>query len=156
GKLIYPSLTSGVLYQIDLTPPYAFSALATVPGVRSVAFVSRNKLAPQDNALAVAQFAPTAGPTGKPGGQVKVTDAEFSSGLVQIQVTGTNLVVYDKGVAKSLPYCFRFDERREVTQFTFVAEKINTSAGANIQVIAHDVAGLCGDPIIGTHTTDTG
>jgi hypothetical protein len=156
GKLIYPALTNGNVYQINLTAPYASSVLANVPGVFSVAFVSRNELASQDTGLTVGQFTPMAGPTGKPGVQVKVTDPEFSSGIVQIEVMGTNLVVYDKGVPKSLPYYFHIDERRELTQFTFIAEKINASAGASVQVVAHDVKGLCGDPIIATHPTDTG
>jgi len=156
GKLIYPGLGDGKVYQIDLTAPYNFTSLGTVPGLRSVAFLSRNKLVSQDNGLTVGQFTPMAGPTGKSGVQVKVTDPEFSSGIVQIQVTGTNLVVYDKGVAKTLPYYFYFDERRELTQFTFITEKINTAAGASIQVVAHDARGLCGDPIICTHSTSTG
>jgi hypothetical protein len=146
GKLIYPGLTDGKVYQVELTAPYNYTTLATVPGLRSVAFVSRNKLAQLDSGLTVGQFTPMAGPTGKPAVQVKVTDPEFSSGIVQIHVTGSNLVVYDKGVAKSLPYYFYFDERREVTTFTFIAEKINASAGAGIQVEAHDTRGLCGDP----------
>jgi hypothetical protein len=146
GKLIYPGVTDGKVYQIDLTAPYNATPLATVPGLRSIAFVTRNKLAEQDTGLTVGQFTPMTGPTGKPGVKVKVTDPEFSSGIVQIKVTGANLVVYDNGVAKALPYYFHFDERRELTSFTFITEKIYAGSGANIQVEAHDAKGLCGDP----------
>jgi hypothetical protein len=144
--LIYPGLTDGKVYQVDLTAPYNFTTLATVAGLHGIAFVTRNKLASQDVGLTVGQFTPATGPTGKPGVRVKVTDPEFSSGIVQIKVWGTNLVVYDNGVAKSLPYYFYFDERRELTQFTFVSEKINAYSGAGIQVEARDARGLIGDP----------
>jgi hypothetical protein len=153
GKLIYPGSGNGNVYQINLTSPYASSLLANVPGVKSVAFVSRNKLSSQDHGLTVGQFSTTTGPAGKPGVQVKVSDPEFSSGIVDITVTGANLVVYDRDGPHSLPYTFAsntpahsLDARREITQFTFVAEKINAAAGANIQVSAHDAAGLLGDP----------
>jgi hypothetical protein len=145
GKLIYPGLDSNV-YQINLTSPYAASILANVPGIRSVAFVSRNKLAPQDFGLTVGQLTMGIGPTGKTAALVKITDPEFSSGIILVQVIGYNLVVYDKGVPKSLPYSFSIDERREVTQFSFVAEKINNYYGANIQVTAIDTRGNVGDP----------
>src|SRR5205823_560239 len=138
-------------YSIDLGTGAA-TLVASVPKALAIAMVARSCFTQLDFLGALGNFASTTGPNGRPAVQVTVTDPEFSSGLDHIYVSGSNLAIH----GMNLPCTFQFDRRQEITQYTFVAEKINASSGASLTVQGVDCAGIIGDPPINLLLTDKG